>query len=98
MTKDMNRVLMPSITVWKGLMPVKIRLTHTHRRKEFPTHADIIIRARVPLFLLKLKRCGVHAISQARRLRAVIKDVAQVRAAPLALHLGTHHARSAVDL
>jgi hypothetical protein len=25
MTKDMRRVLMPSSTVWKGLMPVKIR-------------------------------------------------------------------------
>src|SRR5207244_652606 len=24
-TKDMNRVLIPSLTVWKGLMPVKIR-------------------------------------------------------------------------
>src|SRR5258708_5373045 len=98
MTKDMNRVRMPSFTVWKGLMPVKIRPPHAHGRKEFPAHADIIIRARVLVFPLKLKRCGVHAIAQPRRLRAVIKDVPEMRATPLALHLGTHHARSAIGL
>src|SRR5258708_20424488 len=98
MTKDMNRVCMPSFTVWKGLMPVKIRPAHAHGRKEFPAHADIIIRARVLVFPLKLKRCGVHAIAQTRRLRAVIKYVPEMRATPFALHLCTHHARSAIGL
>src|SRR5258708_18120103 len=98
MTKDMNRVCMPSFTVWKGLMPVKIRPAHAHGRKEFPAHADIIIRARVLVFPLKLKRCGGHAIAQTRRLRAVIKAVPEMRATTLALHLRNDHARTAISL
>src|SRR5579859_126718 len=42
------------------------------------------------------QRVAIHAIAQARRLRAIVEDVAKMTAAAPAMHLGPRHAESAV--
>ena len=44
----------------------------------------------------KIQRRGIHAVAQAGRLRAVVKDVPQVRVASRAQHLGASHEKRAV--
>src|SRR6266567_1105529 len=44
----------------------------------------------------ELQRRRVDAVAQARRLRAVVEDVAEMAATITALHLGTPHAEAAV--
>src|SRR5258708_35372060 len=49
-----------------------------------------------PVFLFlardKSQGCGIHAVAQARGLRAVGEDVAQVRITERAFHFGAHRA------
>src|SRR5215469_8811696 len=45
---------------------------------------------------VKLQGKPVHAVTQAGRLRTIVKDVAEMAAAAAAMHLGAHHAKGAV--
>jgi hypothetical protein len=47
---------------------------------------------------MKIERRSIHAIAQTGRLRAVVKDVTEMAAAPAAMHFGASHKQTAVGL
>src|SRR5712692_6627346 len=49
-----------------------------------------------PIIPHELERGPVHAVAEARRLRAVVEDVAEVTTAAPAVHLGANHAEAPV--
>src|ERR1700736_2785272 len=57
---------------------------------------DMKVSARLRPRRMKHQRETVHAVAQARRLRAVVEDVAEMAAAAAAMYFGAQHAEGAV--
>src|SRR6202035_2508017 len=57
---------------------------------------DVKFSARLRPRRMKHQCEAVHAVAQARRLRAVVEDVAEMAATASAMHLGAQHAEGPV--